>query len=1325
MASIDRLPEGLFGFDTGGELGALIRAKDWASTPLGPIETWPRSLTIGLRIMLTSRYAMWVGWGPELFFFYNDAYRHMSLGDKHPWALGCPAREVWSEIWEDIRSRADVVLQTGAATWDEALPLFLERSGFTEETYHTFSYSPMPDDAGGIGGLFCVVTEDTERVIGQRRLSLVRQLAAELSSTKTEPEVVSAVVASLATDAKDLPFTLTYLFDADGQRARLVAASGVDGEGPVAPRVIPLDEPTGGWPIRDMLERGAVITVDELEARFGPPPRGLWEAPPHQAVLAPIAKQGQDRPAGVLIAGLNPYRPFDAPYRGFIELLAGQIAAGIANARAYEDERRRAEALAEIDRAKTAFFSNVSHELRTPLSLILGPVEDMLTGDGEPLPPGHHERISLVHRNGQRLLKLVNNLLDFSRIEAGRIEASYVPTELATFTADLASVFRSAVERAGLRLVIDAEPVGEPVHVDRDMWEKIVLNLVSNAFKYTLEGEIEVRLRRVGDEVELTVRDTGIGIPADELPKVFQRFHRVAGARGRTQEGTGIGLALVQELAKLHAGRVSVSSVPDRGSTFTVTIPCGTAHLPADRLGGRRLLASSTTAASAFVEEALRWLPSDVPPAPEGAPEAAPEGGPAVRSGEGARPRILLADDNADMRDYVRRLLDERYEVVTVADGEAALAATREQRPELVLTDVMMPRLDGFGLLRRLREDPATVSIPVIMLSARAGEEARVDGLNAGADDYLIKPFSARELLARVGGTLALSRARHEALQRLQALNAAAIAISSALSIHETMQVVADRVRHIIGAHQAMTIYAPGTGWAQAVRASSFTERYASWRGIRSDSGPTWLEELVCGDNVVVRLSTEEVEARAVREELPTDRPPLRGWLAAPLVARDGRNLGLIQLSDKLDGEFNRSDEAMLVQLARTASVAIENVQLYQATKEARADAEAANQMKDQFLATLSHELRTPLNAILGWARILLSGRADASTVKEGLETIDRNSRIQTQLIDELLDISRIISGKLRLEVQRVDLSDVIEASLVAVRPAAEAKSIRIHSVLDPLAGHVSGDPARLQQIVWNLLSNAVKFTPKGGRIQVVLERVNSHVELSVTDTGIGIKPEFLPYVFDRFRQSDASATKRRHGGLGLGLSIVKQLVEMHGGTVRAKSPGEDQGSTFSVALPIVVVHDPAGGPVAPKPARADELQAGSDQLEGIKVLVVDDEPDARALVKRILVGCHAEVETAGSMNEALALLETFQPDVLLSDIGMPEHDGYELIREVRARGWNARRLPAVAFTAFARPEDRRRSLLAGFQIHVSKPVDPEELIAVVATTVGRTGVPT
>jgi PAS domain S-box-containing protein len=402
-----------------------------------------------------------------------------------------------------------------------------------------------------------------------------------------------------------------------------------------------------------------------------------------------------------------------------------------------------------------------------------------------------------------------------------------------------------------------------------------------------------------------------------------------------------------------------------------------------------------------------------------------------------------------------------------------------------------------------------------------------------------------------------------------------------------------------------------------------------------------------------------------------------------------------------------------------------EKTQLLASERAARSAAERASRMKDEFLATISHELRTPLNAIVGWAHLLLQEKLDPQDLRQGLSTIERNSRVQTRLIEDLLDMSRIISGKLRLDIQRVWPVNIVEAAIDAVKPAADAKDIRLEKILDPQAAPVAGDPGRLQQVVWNLLSNAIKFTPKRGRVQVILNRVNSLVELTVADTGQGIPPDFLPYVFDRFRQGDPSTT-RKQGGLGIGLAIAKQLVELHGGSIHATSPGEGQGSTFTVRLPLMAVHaqaDEAGRLHPRAEGQVLPLDASRSRLRGVKVLVVDDEQDARDLIKRVLEDCQAEVLTAASAAEALAVLAEQKPDVLLSDIGMPVMDGYDLLRQVRSMApQSGGRIPAIALTAFARSEDRTRALMSGYQVHVSKPVEPAELVATVASIVGRTG---
>lgn len=759
----------------GGEMGAIMRSTDWSKTPLGAVESWSPALRMMVPFLLANRFPQLLWWGPRFCCLYNDAYIPV-LGEKHPWALGRPTEEVWHEIWHILKPLVETPFRGGPATWMEDLPVEINRKGFIEETHFTIAYSPVPDETApeGIGGVIATVNEITAKVIGDRRVGVLRDLGARSGEPKTAKEALTIASEILARHPKDLPFVLFYVLDGQRKTVHLVSEAGVDLDAAGIPRTIeltPQDSPNA-WPFSLALETEEIQFVSGLKNKFLRVPQGPWSDPPTAAAVVPVRSNIAHQLVGFLVAGLSARIQFDESYRDFLELLSTQVSTMVANARAYEEERKRSEALAEIDRAKTAFFSNVSHEFRTPLTLMMGPLEDAI-GQAEQFSPINRERLELAHRNSLRLLKLVNALLDFSRIEAGRVQASYEPTDLSHLTAELASVFRSAVERAGMRLVIDCPALPANVYVDREMWEKIVLNLLSNAFKFTFKGEIAISLRAVDSAVELSVRDTGTGIPAEELPKLFERFHRVKGAQGRSFEGSGIGLALVQELAKLHGGSVRVESRVNEGTTFTISIPLGKDHLPADRIGGARTLASTGVHGDAYLHEALRWL-SDGQGASDEVPAASllssTESIPASMQEAAQRPCVLLADDNGDMRDYVARLLGRSYDVTSAADGEAALKSAREHPPDLILSDVMMPGLDGFGLLQTVRAEESLKHIPVILLSARAGEESRIEGLDSGADDYLVKPFSARELLARVKSHLAIARIRQESAERERAL---------------------------------------------------------------------------------------------------------------------------------------------------------------------------------------------------------------------------------------------------------------------------------------------------------------------------------------------------------------------------------------------------------------------------------------------------------------------------------------------------------------------------------------------------------------------------
>ncbi|WP_123024275.1 SpoIIE family protein phosphatase [Mycolicibacterium stellerae] len=749
------LPAAVFGADP--DVGRDLAQVDWAGTPLGSPSGWPQSLQTAVSILLSSRFPMWMAWGPELTFFCNAAYRRDTLGRKYPWALGRPANEVWSEIWDDIGPRIERVLSTEQATWDVGLLLFLERSGYPEETYHTFSYSPLRDDGGHVVGMLCVVSEETERVLGERRMATLRDLGSDPSLIRTEKESLAFAHRQLGQNLRDLPFTLTYLFDHTGD-ARLAGMSGIAAGHPVAPAVLPADG-SAIWPVQ-AAARGESVLLELGGAQYSGLPTGDWPEPPVKALVVPLMEQGGTT-SGFLVAALNRYRPVNEKNTGFVTLVAAHIAAGLGSARSYQAQQRRAEELSELDRAKTTFFSNISHEFRTPLTLILDPVAE-LRGRADGFDDETREDLDIVWRNGLRLSKLVNTLLDFSRIEAGRTQARYEPVDLSAVTAELASVFRSAVDRAGLEFVVDCPALDEPVYVDRDMWEKVVLNLLSNALKFTFDGSISVRTYREGSVAVVTISDTGIGVGADEMPRLFERFHRIESAHARSNEGSGIGLALVQELVSLHGGSISAESAEGVGTAFTVRLPFGSAHLAVDAVAATGGPRAASGMAEPYVQEALRWIPGDESAPAEVAESPTPDNAKFQASGRDAPASVLIADDNTDMREYLARLLrGAGYRVDAVTDGQHALESIRAVVPDLVVSDVIMPRLDGLELVAALRADPRTAAVPVVLLSARAGQEASIEGLHAGADDYLIKPFAAAELLARVRANIELARLRN------------------------------------------------------------------------------------------------------------------------------------------------------------------------------------------------------------------------------------------------------------------------------------------------------------------------------------------------------------------------------------------------------------------------------------------------------------------------------------------------------------------------------------------------------------------------------------
>jgi signal transduction histidine kinase len=817
------------------------------------------------------------------------------------------------------------------------------------------------------------------------------------------------------------------------------------------------------------------------------------------------------------------------------------------------DDLSRARDQAEgASRAKSLFLANVSHELRTPLALILGPTQRLLaSGD---CGTATRRDLETVERNAQTLLKHVIDLLEVAKLEEGRMELELARIDVVEVVRRTVSLFEIVAREREVELSIET-PDWLVAMVDPEKLERVLLNLLSNAMKFVPQGgRVQVHLGIEADRLVLTVEDNGRGVPLGLREAIFERFRRGEDSTTRRFGGTGLGLAIAKELVERHGGSIGVGDGDDGGARFRVELPLGigadatTIVPPNEGEAGDRRVDRATRHA---LDEVARQTVAELRPWKEPAVAVGPN------SDQGL---VLVIEDNREMSRFLAESLVPDYRVVTAFDGRQGLEQALEHHPDLILSDIMMPAMAGDALLRELRARPELADIPIVLLTAKADEELRVQLLREGAQDFITKPFAPEELRARVGNLIMVKRTRD--------------VLQSALS------------------------------------------------------------------------STTR------------DLAILAGELAA------------------------------------------------------------ANRAKDEFLAVLSHELRAPLTPILAWASLLREGQSDAATTKRALEAIERSAKLQARIVEDLLDVSRAITGKLQLSVAPTALYPAIQAGIDSVRAAAEAKGVLLLVGLDPEAGFISGDSDRLQQVVWNLLSNAVKFTPRGGRVEVRLECVGEHLNLIVSDTGAGIKPELLPRLFERFWQADSSTT-RAQGGLGLGLAVVRHLVELHGGSIRAESSGDGLGATFTVALPLLTL-DPSGDVL--EPSRQPGAETGTRtalRCQGLRVLVVDDDADNCEIVAAILERAGAEVRTCLSAGQALSEMESWTFDILVSDIGMPGEDGYTLIRKIRARKTEAGgRVAAVALTAYGRREDRAKALEAGFQVHVGKPIEPGKLVTAIANVV-------
>jgi signal transduction histidine kinase/DNA-binding response OmpR family regulator len=1259
------------GWIDGGGTAALARSIDWARTPVGAAEKWPSSLRTALSIVFGSSQPMVLWWGAERIQFYNDAYCPILGPSRHPAALGKPGWECWANSWESLASMIDAAWSGGSSEIVDEL-LCLERQGALEERYFDTRFTPIWVESGAVGGVLGSCTEVTMRVLAARRLEALGELAAASDAADSAPEACRRAAAALASAASDVPFALVYLVREDAGRADLGAAAGLEPGSPGAPQVIEIGDGDAAWSLAAAAEVPLDVELASLGLELD---AGPWPEPVTRVRILPLRRRELEGLDGFLIAGLSPRLVLDEDYATFLRLAASHVAAAVAAARSREEQRGHREELGVLDRAKASFLHGMSHEFRTPLTLILGSVEGS----------GGEADLDVVRRNALRLLRMVNTMLDFAQIESGTAPVCYERVNLGTFTAEVAGQFRQLFEDAGIRLALECSPVAGEVYVDRDLFEQLLLNLISNAFKFTFEGEVRVAVEQRGDHVVVVVADTGVGIPEDEIPRLFERFHRVRGARSRSFEGTGIGLAFVAELARLHGGTVEVDSEIDSGSTFRVEIPTGRAHLPADKIGTRRRSRSPRLAA-AHLGEAGQWIEhTNTGPAPR------------VRGAS----RVLVVDHNADLRRYVAEILGRAgLAVDTETDGERALAAVRERPPDLVVADVLMPRLDGIALLERLRDDPRSEKIPVILLSARAGEEARIEGLSRGATDYLVKPFSSRELVARVRTQLDLARARamlEGERHGLQVLLDVGRLLVAELDEERLAQIVTDEATRLVGAEYGAFFATVEHGredrYQLAALSGAPSAAFSDFPEPRATPllGPTFRGSEVVRSGDIRRDG--RFGANPPHNGLPPGHLPVVSYLAAPVVSSQGEVFGSLLLGHGEAEQFTAEDERLLCGLTSYAGIAMSNARMYQTLRQ-------AERRKDEFLAMLGHELRNPLAPIASAAE-LLSTTTELGPGATGrlASTIGRQAKQMARLVDDLLDVSRIARGVIPLEMRRISLSSIVSRALEEVEHLLRQRDHALKLDIDDEV-HVIGDPDRLVQVVSNLLSNAARYTKAGGRIEVEAARHDDAAVLVVADNGVGITADLLPEVFDLFTRG-APVLDPSDPGLGVGLTMVERLVELHGGEVFAASDGPDRGSRFTVRLAAAEAPARTGRGTGP---------AGGDGRK-CRVLVVDDNVDAADMLAMLIETMGAEATVAYDGPSALELAVKLDPQLVILDIGLPGMSGIDVARRLRedpAFTDGARHL--VALTGYGQPTLRAALEDAGFEEHLLKPVKPEKL---------------
>ncbi len=1128
----------------GGEMGQLIRSMDWSKTPLGPVETWPQSLRTSVSLCLSSTFPILIAWGPETIQIYNDSYRPI-CGAKHPESMGQNFRICWETALPVVGDKFTRG-QQGEGTYIKDQRMFLDRYGYLEETFMTFSFAPIRDESGEVGGIFHPITETTDKMLSARRTKVLRDVAAVTGQAKENEEIYQSIASIQEELSLDLPYLLFYELDSDTQKATLKQTTGLKPEGTLPDHLRELDVASTDW----LVDLSETLTIENVAERLGRIEGGPYEDSPHTLIRLPILLSTKEQPIGFLLAGVSPHRAIDQDYLNFYALLANTINTAFSNVYSYQEEQKKAEALAAIDRAKTAFFSNISHEFRTPLTLMLGPLEELLS-DHQLVQSPYKAPVEATHRNALRLLKLVNNLLDFSRIEANRVQATYRPVDLVALTTDLSSSFRSLIERAGLSFEVHCEPLPAPAYADGEMWEKIVLNLLSNAFKYTLEGGVRVSLTSEQNQAVLHVTDTGVGIPEKELPHMFERFHRVENAGGRTYEGSGIGLSLVHELVRLHGGTISLTSVEGQGSTFSVRIPLGKNHLPDSQIIEESTSIGISHLADSFVKEASTMLDDEKP---------VKEPMDADFSEVNKNTHILIVDDNADMRAYLTRLLEPYFSIQTAVNGADALEKISNSfPPDLILSDIMMPVMDGKDLLAHLKKNASTAHIPLIFLSARAGQEARIDGLEAGADDYLVKPFSGQELLTKVRAQINLNQSRRQIEIRLRNLvQQAPVAMLLVKGEQLTIELINQTMLSLIQREDVM-IGQPLLEVLPELKGHDFVERC---QNVYQTGEPDQAYALE-----IPLLKNGTLEHRYFNILLT---PYFEG----------NRQTGVLEVCTEVT-EIVLIHRALQASEARYRDLSNElDEQVQQRTKELQQtvyDLQRSNEQLQQFAYIASHDLQEPLRKIQSFSTLIKQQHSqDLGSSLVYLERMQTAAGRMSTLIKDLLSFSQITTQQ--ITALDVPLNEVLKTVLADLEISIQEADATIQVSDLP---RVKGDALQLTQLFQNLVSNGIKFHRDGVKPEVDIswkiihradlppqikppKQTTDYYRIDVKDNGVGFDEKYVKRIFQVFQRLH---DKNKFAGTGVGLAICEKVAANHGGAITAQSE-EGNGATFSVFLP-------------------------------------------------------------------------------------------------------------------------------------------------------------